>query len=171
MCASLGRTASALHASISEDLGALAEGLSPTFTTPSEDLAGRLSESQDKYKDILKRVPSIEYQVGMCLLTMTGLESLESFEHPDSWEKMREAILGSEADKISDVSDRNRLFDFREDKAKDIVRELLQRQYESKAVLQKEYTVTYILDQETFMGEVVTLHGKPIHCAFMRKAS
>lgn len=171
MCASLGRTAQVLNMSVSEDLSDLAEGLTPAFTTPSEDLAGRLNESQEKYKDILKRVPSIEHQVGICLLTMSGLETLESFEHQDSWEKMREAILGSEADKISDVSDQNGLFDFREDKAKAIVCELLQKQYESKAVLQKEHTATYILDEERFMGEVVTLHGKPIHCAFMRKAS
>jgi len=171
MSASLGRTASALCASVSEDLGTLAEGLTPAFTTPSEDLAGRLSESQDKYKDILKRIPSIEHQVGMCLLTMTGLESLESFEHPDSWEKMRKIILGSEADKISDVSDQNGLFDFRKDKARAIVQELLRIQYESKAVIEKEHTATYMLDASSFMGEVVTLHGNPIHCAFIRKAS
>lgn len=145
--------------------------MSQTFHTPQQDLAGRITESQDKFKEILKKVPKVRTQVGMCLLTMTGLDLMESFNHPGSWEAIRKAILGSESSKISDVSDRDGLFEFREDRAKDIILELLGTEFEDKATVEKETTATYILDSKKFTGEVVTLYGAPIHCAFVRKAS
>lgn len=170
LSASTGRFMAASR-NLSDEVAELAARMPPTFHTPMGDLAGRISESQERYGDILKKVPKVENQVGICLMTMTGLETMEAFEHPDSWEKIREAILGADSDKISDISDQNGLFEFRKDKAKAIVQELFQKQYESKAVVEKEHTTTYILDEEKFMGEVVILHGKPIHCAFMRKVS
>lgn len=145
--------------------------LSSPYASPSNDLAGRVTESQDKLKEILKQVPKVENQVGICLLTMTGFESLESFNHPEAWEAIRKAILSSEADKLSDVSDQDGLFEFREGKARSIIQELLRKQYEERKIVSKERTATYILDEERFMGEVVVLDGRPIHCAFMRKAS
>lgn len=147
------------------------ESLNPTYHTPSEDLAGRVSEAQTKYEDILKQVPKTDHQVGMALLAMNGLESLETFEHPDSWEGMRRAILGAESDKISDISDQNGVFEFRPEKAKDIIRELLSGEFGEKVALERAHTQTVILDAKQFVGEVVTLDDVPIHCAFVRKAS
>ena len=96
---------------------------------------------------------------------------MESFNHPESWEAIRKAILGSDISSIANISDQDELFEFREDKAKSIVRELLEKGYSEKVTVDKENTATYILDEEKFMGEVVTLHDRPIHCAFLRKAS
>jgi len=142
-----------------------------SYATPEQDLAGRITETQDKYKDVLKEVPKLDNQVGICLLTMSGLESMESFNHPESWEAIRKAILGSDVSSIADISDQDGLFEFREDKAKSIVRELLEKEYSEKVAVEKEGTATYILDEEKFMGEVVTLYDRPIHCAFLKKAS
>lgn len=145
--------------------------LTSNFKAPSEDLAGRIAESQDKYKEILKNIPTVDNQVGMCLLAMVGADFLEVFNNPDSWDAIRQAILKSESYKISDVSDQDGVFEFKEDKAKDAIRNLLQNQYEEKTVVDKENTKTFILDTEKFTGEVVTLYDIPIHCAFVKKAS
>jgi hypothetical protein len=101
---------------------------------------------------------------------MTGLESLESFEHPDSWEGMRRAILGAEADKITDISDKNGIFEFKPEKAKEIIRGLLSGEFGEKVALERDHTQTIVLDAKQFVGEVVTLENAPIHCAFVRKA-
>jgi len=145
--------------------------LSSPYSTPENDLAGRVEETQERLKEVLKKVPEVANQVGMCLVAMTGLELLEAFNHPESWKAIRKAILASESPKISDVSDQNGLFEFREEKAKEIIRELLRKQFEEKVVVSKERTATYILNEERFMGEVVVLDNRPIHCAFLRKAS
>lgn len=152
-------------------------GLDLTYHTPSDDLAGRVSESQQKYQDILKKVPKVDSQVGIVLLTMTGLESMEAFEHPDAWEGIRKAILGAESDKISDISDQNGLFEFKVERAKGIIKDLLTKDFTEKVAVDRvvgteipRRTQTLILDTEQFVGEAVTLDDNPIHLTLVRKA-
>lgn len=139
------------------------------YHTPSEDLAGRVSESQNKYRDILKKIPKIDSQIGMALLTMTGLESMEAFEHTDAWDGIRKSILGAESDKISDVSDQDGLFEFKTEKAKSIIQDLLTKDFNEKVVVDREKTKTIMLDTKKFVGEAVTLNDTPIHLTFVRK--
>lgn len=139
------------------------------YATPTEDLAGRVGETQEKLKEIIKKVPKVDHQVGIVLLTMTGLESMEAFEHPDSWEGFRRAFLGTEAAKIVDVSDQNGLFKFKAEKARNIIIELLTKDFAEKVAVNRERTQTYILDTDRFMGEVVLLDDSPIHFSFLRK--
>jgi len=145
---------------------------SPTTTwrTPSDDLAGRLHESEDRFKAVLKNTPHPETQVGVCLLTTKGLESLESFEHKDSWSALRDSILGSDADKIADISDEDNAFEFKPDKAKSMIRKVLRAKYEESVTVDKPDTKTYLLQSEKLTGEVVLLKSQPIHCTFVKKA-
>ena len=152
-------------------------GLDLTYHTPSEDLAGRVSESQGKYKDILKKVPKVDSQIGIVLLTMVGLESMEAFEHPDAWEGIRKAVLGAESDKISDISDQNGLFEFKVERARGIIQDLLTKDFNEKVAVDRvvgtevpRRTKTLILDTEQFVGEAVTLDDTPIHLTLVRKA-
>ncbi|GAH70251.1 unnamed protein product, partial [marine sediment metagenome] len=111
----------------------------------------------------------IANQVGMALLTVNGLDMMDSFEHPGSWEAIRKEILKSESGKISDLSDMESAFEFKEEKAKAIIQELLATKFEEKAVVEKENTATFMLDAKRFTGEVVALYGEPIHCTFVKK--
>lgn len=153
-----------------------AAGVAGSFTnaqynTSSDDLAGRVKENTSKYKDILKEIPKTLHQVGIVLLTISGMESLESFEHPDSWEGLRREILGADADKISDISNQDNLFEFRPEKTKGIIRAALTTEYDSKIALEREHTQTIVFCNPQFIGEVVTLDSVPIHCAFVKKDS
>lgn len=141
------------------------------FSTPIQDLAGRVTEAEDKFKEVIKKVPEIANQVGMALLTVNGLDMMESFEHPGSWEAIRKEILKSESGKISDLSDMESVFEFKEEKARSIIRELLSTKFEEKAVVEKQDTATFMLDAKRFTGEVVALYGAPIHCTFVKKDS
>jgi hypothetical protein len=141
-----------------------------SWLTPADDLAGRLAESRDKFKAALKETPHNERQVGMCLLALNGLESLECFEHPDSWKALRDSILESESDKIADITDQDSVFEFKADKAKAMIRQLLTTPFEESVAIDKDSTQTFILQSEKVTGEVVTLNSQPIHCAFMKKA-
>lgn len=142
-------------------------GEATSWNTPSDDLAGRITEAEDKFKEALKHVPEFENQVGMALLSIDNLDSLESFEHPGSWKALRESILKAEAGKIADV-DQDSVFQYKAEKAKAAVRELLTSQFEESVGVAKEATMTVILQASKFTGEVVTLYGEPIHCSFVR---
>lgn len=147
------------------------QNLSPTYSSPSEDLAGRVREAQDKFKEVIKKVPKVENQVGLCLITLDGFDALESFNHPASWEAIRQEVLKSESAKIADVTDRDGVFEYRADKARAVIRELLGATFEENITVEKQDTSTIALESGKLIGEVVTLYGQPIHCAFMRKAS
>lgn len=151
-------------------LGAF-QNMAESYHTPVEDLAGRVQETQEKLKDILNKIPALDNQVGLCLVSLDGLDSLESFEHPDSWSALRKQLLEAEASKLADLSNRNGLFEFRTDRAREVIRELLTTKFDEKVIIEKENSQTVLLSGERFQGEVVTLRGEPIHCAFMRKAS
>ncbi len=160
-----------------EPLGAGPDSLRTTpvraasYRTPSEDLVGRMSENQVLLKDVLKNVPKVDNQVGLVMLTMQGLESMELFNHPESWVAIRKAILGADADKIADIADQNGLFEFREDKAKEIIHGLLRAEYEESEMVKKDQTSTFVLSSERFTGEVVVLNDAPIHVAFVKRAN
>jgi hypothetical protein len=152
------------------DLSEELEELSRPYTTPAEDLQGRTKETQKKYEAILKKVPQVDNQVGIVLIDLSGVESLESFEHQDSWDALRKALLGAEAGKIADISDQESAFEFKSEKAKASIRTLLTAKYEEAVTVEKQDTSTFLLDSSKVWGEVVTLYGKSIHCAILRKA-
>jgi len=54
--------------------------INETYHSPEEDLAGRVKETEEKYSEILKKTPKLENQVGMALVAIDGLESLECFD-------------------------------------------------------------------------------------------
>ncbi|MFP3975876.1 MAG: ARPP-1 family domain-containing protein [Dehalococcoidia bacterium] len=141
-----------------------------SWSTHYDDLAGRITESAEKFKEALEHIPRFDNQVGMALLSINDLDSLESFEHPGSWEAMRDNILKAEAGKIADVSDQDSVFAFKTEKAKAAVRELLTSQFEESVGVAKEATMTVILKASKFTGEVVTLYGEPIHCSFVKNS-
>lgn len=151
--------------------GGLGADIDPqTYHTPQDDLAGRMNEFGDKLKDVLKDIPKFDDQVGLCLLTLSGLESLDTFNHPKSWDAFHKAVLKSESGKIADVSDQDNVFEFREDKAKSIIRELLTTKYDESITINKDRTQTILLNGKKLIGELVILDDKPIHCSFVRKS-
>jgi len=143
---------------------------SGSWRTAADDLAGRINESKEKFEAVLKKVPRLEDQVGMVLLGMGGFDSMESFEHLESWKALVDAFLKSEAGKIGDVSDQNGVFDFKPERAREVIRELLQASFEEMITVNKMDTSTFLLESDKLKGEVVTLYDVPIHCTFMKKA-
>lgn len=142
-----------------------------TYKSAANDLPARVKENEEKYKAILSKVPKVENQVGICFISVSGVESMEGFNHPDSWNAIRKAVLGSDADKILDVGEDASLFEFREDKAKEVIKSLMARSYDETEAVKRDNTSTILLEEKTFMGEVVLLHDKPIHITFLKKAS
>jgi len=143
--------------------------VSTHWSTPSDDLAGRLKESKGKFEAVIKKVPKTENQVGFCLVTLDGFDTLDVFNHPESWEAVRKAILESEASNIADIHKDNP-FQYSPEKAKAILSELLSANFEETKTVEKENSYTSSLESEQLKGEVVTLYNQPIHISLLRKA-
>jgi len=143
--------------------------VSTSWTTPSDDLYGRVRESEEKFEAVIKKVPKVENQVGLCLVTLEGFDALDLFNHPDSWDAIRERIVKAEAGSIANTSDKGGLFEYRPEKAQQILKELLGSKMEESNIVEKENSVTTLIESEKVKGEVVTLYDQPIHLSLLRK--
>lgn len=139
------------------------------WATASEDLAGRLDETGKKFSAVIEKAPKVANQVGMCLVTLDGFDTLDLFDHPGSWEAIRKSILKSEASAIA-TSAEDSIFDYKPDKAKAIIRKLLEDKFEEQVVLDKPKTQTIVLTKGNLTGEVVTLNDMPIHFAVLKNS-
>ena len=142
--------------------------ISSHWETPSDDLTGRIQESQKKFEAALKKIPKVADQIGLCLVSLDGFDSLDVFNHPDSWSAIREALIKSEAGDIANVADNESLFDYRPEKAKELLKKLLGSPFTESKVVEKENTTTILLSGEKLKGEVVTLYEQPIHLSLLK---
>lgn len=139
------------------------------WSTPSDDLAGRLNETGKKFSAVIEKAPKITDQVGMCLVTLDGFDTIDVFNHPDSWEAIRKSILKSEASAIANSAE-DSIFDYKPEKARAIISKLLAGKFDEKVILDKPKTQTIILTDGKLTGEVVTLNDEPIHFAVLKNS-
>jgi hypothetical protein len=163
------RKSATTYASFAARLGrpGLDPGLESCFLSANDDLAGRVEELGKKLKDVLSRIPSPEDQVGMVLVPFDGSSTFETFDHPESWQRMREKILGAEAEKIISMDAEPSLFEFKPSKVLEVFGKLLLRDFAASVTVRKQRTRTYLLKDKGVVGEVVLLDGEPIHATLV----
>lgn len=171
MAKSLGGYRNAMIGSGSHELVAYAAGVNDSWTSAQDDLFGRLKESEKKFEAVIHKVPRMENQVGMALISLDGLDTLDVFGHPDSWEAIRKEILKAEASNIGESREGNDLFELRHDRARGvIVKALSESKFEEGVGVERKHTKTSTLVAERFAGEVVFLYDLPIHISLLKRS-
>ena len=134
----------------------------------SDDLSTARDAIKNALDDVIKKVPLFDAQVGMVLIDTSGVSLLECFDIPLSWSDVREAIVGKEADRLME-KDESGVFEFRPEKAKELIRTMLSSSYDEKIINDDGHTRIVVLDGETHTGEVVVIGDQVIHLLFARK--
>jgi len=153
---------------------------SPT-TSPSEPLVGAgaiyqvdnlpkaMKRMSEVVKDTLEKVPCFENQVGAIIIGMEGVEGIEMFDHPKSWEARYKDVMSKYSDTIVKES---RLFSIDKEECKKIVEEFINELVNTAITniinVEKRYK-TVKLETEKYVGEYVVLNGKMIHLFAIRK--
>ena len=156
--------------SYAKDMASSADefGASINFMTEQTDLAGRVAESKERFDKVLKDIPLEKNQVGCVLISVEGLEAIESFDHTDSWKALRESILGADSAKVSGMS-RDNVFEYKAEKAKSLITKTLSLDFDETVTVDKPSTKTVFLKSDKINGEVVLLHGEPICLSLIGK--
>jgi hypothetical protein len=105
----------------------------------------------------------------MCLVTLDGFDTLDIFDHPESWDAIRKHILQSDAATIANSANED-VFGYKPEKAKEVIRKLLSSSFGEQVVLDKPGTMTIAITKDKLTGEVVTLNDKPIHLALVKNS-
>jgi len=140
---------------------------------PSDDLVKvqeTLQAARKDLQEILKGLPSYIDQVGAIIIDPDGVLSLETYDHPDSWKALSQAIIQSVSDALAKE---DKLGIFKPD-MQAIIPVILSflRQMQTAAeeeVFNQNSARTVLLNAESFVGEYASLNGKTIHLLIARK--
>ena len=152
------------------DQADITPGIDPTVTSDStftDDLMGNIDKFSDQIKNILKKVPYFENQVGVSLIDLQGISAIECFDLKDSWKKLKDEIIKKEGDKISKQQKKSP-FEYKEGRAKDFLKIVLKADYEEKTLFKSKDWRIIGLKNENYTGEIVELKDKPIHLLLVR---
>lgn len=133
-----------------------------------DDLALVRNKVTRAFDDIIRKMPRVKNQVGLALIDNQGFHSLDCFDLPASWKAIRDAIAEKEALSLAE-QDNSGVFDYKPEKAKGLVKKVLQKEFSEKVLYKTPITKTIVLDWEKYSGEVVTMGEEVIHLLLARK--
>ena len=140
--------------------------------TQYDDLIGTREKLKEYNKDsteILKKIPSVEGQVGCIIFDQKGVFSLELYDHPLSWKAYHQSIYEKYEDILLDTQVEP-LFSLNKESLPKLIQAFIS---DIKSATTKEVKNTKdfktCLFEKTVIGEYTELNGKLIHLLGIRK--
>ncbi len=122
---------------------------------------------EKKVSDVIEKVPCFEGQVGAVIVGLNGVEGIEVFDHPKSWEARYKDIMGKYVETLETKSD---MFTINKDacikKVRKFIRELAKARRDT---LTKNGCVVFKIENDGYIGEAVEFNGRIIHLFAVRK--
>jgi len=140
-----------------------------------DNLAGNFDKFALDFEKILSKVKRHPRQVGLALITDTGVQTIEWFDHTDSWQALHEAAikrLGTELVR----EDPKAVFEFKPENAVQMVDEVLALPFKTNRIylevppIGPRVEITGLTAKD-FVGEVTTLNDVVIHVVLLKKAA
>ena len=141
----------------------------------ADDLAANMMAFEKNYEELLSKVKLEDDQVGVVLITDTGVQMIESFDHPASWKSLHEtAVKAMGTDMVKE--DKESVFEFKPDHALSLTQKVLAMDFEHNAIYHHpgkdespSVTITG-LTAKGYVGEVVEVNGEVIHLVLFKQA-
>lgn len=138
----------------------------------SDDLVGTLDDMSSMIKEMMKKIPPIDNQVGAVFIQENQVNGMDIYNLTDSWKAVKDDIVAKEGSSFLKKEDGN-IFEFKPDKVKQLLEKKLKSKFEEKQIFEtKEYRIIEFReitdDKSKLRGEVVELLGKIIHLTMYR---
>ncbi len=161
------------HALVSDPFVGMADSSVLNEVIGSDDLHTEFSAFSASMDDVLSKVNIVDDQVGLGLITERGCETVELFESGDSWKALHSDAVKRLGPNMA-AKDRASVFEYRPEKAKEVVRAVLALPFEERLVHEHKpsngdpsFTVTSLTAKD-YTGEVVELDGRMIHLLIIK---
>lgn len=134
----------------------------------SDDLLSVLKSTREFGEEIerlLEKVPGDHLeQVGIAVLSLSGVVGVEFFDHPDSWSAFSKSVIRNYSEEIFREAGED-LFEVNIEKAHPLVLSFLRRLLESEKTVVHESSVstTYTMSKGNTFGECTEIGGKLVH--------
>ena len=140
----------------------------------ADDLASNMAAFEKNYEQLLSKVKLEDDQVGVVLITDTGVQMIESFDHPVSWRCLHEtAVKSMGTDMVKE--DKESVFEFKPDHALSLTQKVLAMDFEHNSIYHhpgKDETPSVTITGLTakgYVGEVVEVNGEVIHLVIFKQ--
>lgn len=131
-----------------------------------------LKDARDKvakvYKDIVAKVPLLDYQIGIAILDTNGFDSLDCYDIPNSWKVVKEAMVEKETLSLAQENNSG-LFEYKPERAVGIVKDVLGSGFSEKTIIDEKETKTITFAYKDHVGEAVIYNDDVIHLLIARK--
>lgn len=141
----------------------------------SDDLVNTLDDISSMIKEMMKKIPPIENQVGAIFINENQVKGMDVYNLPDSWKAVKDDTIAKEGSEFLKKEDNN-IFEFKPEKVKALIGTKLNTKFEEKEIFSnkdcKIIEFREIIDdskKERFLGEAVEFLGKIIHLTMYRK--
>lgn len=145
------------------------------FTQKTDDLASNLDKFAKDFEKILSKVKLEENQAGTALITDDGVQTIEVFDHPESWKALHHAAVKSMGTELVKEDDKS-VFEFKPEHAKGMVNKVLSMDWQQNTIYNHESNngdpavrITGIT-AKGYVGEVVEIGGTIAHIVVLKQA-
>jgi hypothetical protein len=169
------RTSSFVHDAAfgNEALIGAREPINHSYAALDDDLASNVEQFSKDFENILSKVKRVPGQVGMALITDRGCETIELFDLAKSWTAFHADAVKRVGEQTV-TSDKEQVFEYRQDRAVKSVKDILTIGYEKRLIYEHkpkngEPSVAVLgLKAEHYTGEIVEVDGRAIHVLLLR---
>jgi len=141
-------------------------------TSRGDDLLGTM-RAVDKGKvaldEMMQKVPLFPEQVGAVIFDPVGVQALESFDHPKSWEAIKKEVIERYGDRVSQEQAEN-LFELKQERIVPMLKKFVQGldKFEEKRIRGDEFSETRAVKGEGVVGEYTLIRNRVMHCILVR---
>jgi len=141
-----------------------------------DDLSSHMENFANNFEDVLSKVKLIENQAGLALINQNGVETVEVFDHPDSWKALHESAVKRLGSNIVEKDEEN-VFTYSPEVAQRKVSQVLAMDWELTNIFrhrpsngEPEVEITG-LSSGGYVGELVEINNSLAHLIILKKAA
>jgi len=142
--------------------------------TGSDDLAKHLDAFSVNFEEILSKIKRDEGQSGLALITESGVQTIETFDHADSWKAIHEAAVKRMGTALV-TEDKESVFEFKPENAHKMVNRVLAMDFARKNIFKHrpsngEPSVEITgLTAPGYVGELVEVNDQVMHLTILKR--
>jgi hypothetical protein len=138
-----------------------------------DNLVGALDALAGGFEELLRKVERVDNQVGLALITHEGVQTIEAFDVPASWEAIHSDCVQRLGAALVN-KDEEAVFDYKPERAVKAVTAILARDWKTSTIWEHrkangDPAIRILgLSADGYSGEVVELEKKAIHLVIVK---
>ena len=142
----------------------------------ADDLANHMGNFAANFDSVLSKVKLVENQAGLALITQKGVETIELFDHKDSWKALHESAVKRLGANIVQKDDET-VFDYKPEVARRNICRVLALDWKVNLIYEhtpdngEPHVKISGLSAENYVGELFEINGSMIHALVLKKAA